>query len=332
MPRRSHRGFARPALAAIRAAVTLFVLLGAARADAELLLPVEARAGSVIVRAEHGLDRLAASVAASAPGALARIHEDLRDLPRPAQVEIRLVKVSDELGRVAPPGYRVPPWAAGVAFPREGVVAVATRRGADSIDVERVVAHELAHLALGAALGNRAPRWLDEGFAFLHSADFSASRTRELTGMAWTGRVIPLGALDHHFPKGEQEASRAYAQSYDFVAYLAMRGHFPGLDGEPDPWPFRYFLAGIASGHSLNEAAIAAYGAPLSALFDEWYESLRDRYFFAPAGLVGLGVWALAAVLLVIGYVRRRRQNRERLRRWEEEEAAWPAEVMRPGG
>jgi hypothetical protein len=313
-----------PSLRPALATTVLFILLTTlGRAEAALPLPVEARAGVITVRAEPGLDRLAASIAASAPDALARIGADLRDLPRPEQVEIRLVKATDDLGRAAPPGYRVPPWAAGVAFPREGVVAVATRRGAESIDVERVVAHELAHMALGAALQGRAPRWLDEGFAFLHSSDFSASRMRELTGMAWTGKVIPLGEIDHHFPAGEHEASRAYAQSYDFVAYLAMRGHHPGLHDEPDPWPFRYFLAGIAAGHTLNEAAIAAYGAPLAALFDEWYESLRDRYFFAPAGLVSLGVWALAAVLLVIGYLRRRRQNRERLRQWEEEEAAW---------
>jgi hypothetical protein len=103
-----------------------------------------------------------------------------------------------------------------------------------------------------------------------------------------------------------------------------MRGRHPGLEHSGDRWPFRDFLARIAAGESPHDAAVTAYGAPLSALFDEWYESLRDRYFFAPAGLVGLGVWALAAVLLVLGYIRRRRQNRARLRLWEEEEAAWP--------
>ncbi len=320
--------------AALLAAIAIVALASLpATAEAKVALPVVERAGDdITVRAEEGLHRLAAEVAETAPLALAHIESDLLDLPQPEHVEIRLVRTSADLARAAPPGYRVPEWAAGVAFPREGVVAVATRRGPDSIDVHRVVAHELAHMALGAALGGRAPRWLDEGFAYLHSSDFSAKRLRTLTGMAWSGRVIPLGAIDGHFPRGEDEASRAYAQSYDFVAYLALRGHHPGIDGAGDRWPFQHFLARVAGGTSLRDAAVDAYGAPLGALFDEWYETLRDRYFFAPAGLVGLGIWALAALLLVVGYIRRRRQNRARLRLWEEEEAAWAERATPPGG
>ena len=61
------------------------------------------------------------------------------------------------------------------------VLVVAARRGPQTINVENVVDHELAHLALGAALGERAPRWLHEGFAYQHSAEWSLERTRTLT-------------------------------------------------------------------------------------------------------------------------------------------------------
>ena len=57
------------------------------------------------------------------------------------------------------------------------------------------------------------PRWLNEGFAYLHSSDFSFERSRTLTGMAWTGDVIPLAEIDGRFPARELAAHRAYAQS-----------------------------------------------------------------------------------------------------------------------
>jgi hypothetical protein len=61
------------------------------------------------------------------------------------------------------------------------VVVVAAHRDGRLIDVDNVVAHELAHIALGAALRGRAPRWLNEGLAYLHSSDFSMARARTLS-------------------------------------------------------------------------------------------------------------------------------------------------------
>jgi hypothetical protein len=67
----------------------------------------------------------------------------------------------------------------------------------------------------------------------------------------------------------------------------------------------------------------------MSDLFDEWRESLRDRYFILPAGLLGLFVWVVAAILLVLAFLRKRRMGRATLARWAEEEAAaaQPAEA-----
>ena len=288
---------------------------------AGLPLPVQVVNDGVVVRAEAGLDRLAAGIAAQAPAQLLRIREDLVDLPAPRIVEIRLIKRAQDMRRVAPPGRGAPEWASGVAYPDLGVVVVATRRGAQPIDVPRVVEHELAHLAMGAALQGRAPRWLDEGFAFVHASEWAVARTYTLTGMAWTGDVIPLPELSAHFGAHESMVDRAYSQSYDFVAFLARRGRYPDAHDDGDRWPFQRFLAEIAAGRSPGGAAWEAYGAGLPELFDEWRASLRDRYLAMPSGLFALGVWVLAALLLVVGYLRRRRMNRITLSRWEREEA-----------
>lgn len=306
---------------ALLALVVVASLATTARADS-IDLPIVIEGDGFVIRAEDGLDDLAKSVASKTPGALRSIYEDFATLPKPQLVDIRLVKRSVDLGRAAPPGRGAPQWAAGVAYPDKGVLVVATRRESNPIDVSGTLVHELCHLVMGAALGGRAPRWLDEGFAYLHSSDWSLQRAQTLTGMVWFGNVIPLHEIDRQFPAQEQEAGRAYAQSYDFVAYLARRGQYVDTADDGDRWPFRQFLAGIARGKTTDQAAWEAYGVHLDELYDEWYVNLRDRYLMVPAALFAVGIWVIGAIILILAYLRRRRQMRARLAEMEQEELA----------
>jgi hypothetical protein len=232
------------------------------------------------------------------------------------------VRDAASLAAVAPGGRGAPPWAIGVAYPDLGVVSVALRRGGQPSDPGATLRHELAHVALGAALGPRAPRWLHEGFAYQHSAEWSWDRTETLAGMAWFGGIIPIAQLDHSFPAQESPAHRAYAQSYDFVGYLSRRGRWEDRHDDGDRWPFRRFLAAVGQGMDLDAAARREFGKPIGELFDEWREDLSKRYLLAPIGLFGLALWILAALLLVLAFLRRRRQNRRRLAQWEHDERA----------
>ena len=206
------------------------------------------------------------------------------------------------------------------------MLVIALYRGGTDVNFDRVLAHELAHLALDAALGDHAPRWLHEGFAYLHSSDASWGRTQTLVGMAWSGDVIPLAELDQHF-QGHAEHGRAYAQSYDLVAFLARRGRSSESGDDGDRWAFRSFLVALAQGRSLDQAARETYHATINELYSEWYDSLRDRYMILPIGLFSLGLWVLAALLLILAWRRKRRLNRARLRQWAVEEAAEDAAV-----
>lgn len=297
-------------------------------------LPVAVTGDGFTVRAEPGLAGVAARVAAQVPGDLDAIYADLDGLPRPPAVDIRIVRDAASLSDVAPGGARVPAWADGVAFPRYGVVAVALRRGARDIDLPSTVTHELAHLALGAALGGRAPRWLDEGFAYLHSADMSLDRARALAGIAWGGHRYALRDLAHSFPAGHDAAARAYVQAYDFVAYLAKRGRFADDADDGNRAPFRQFLREIARTGGVDRAAIEAFGLPLELLEREWYEHVRRTYLWSLVGLFSALVWCVAAGLLVVGWLRRRRENRRRLAQWAIAEAAEDGALagVPPGG
>ncbi len=302
----------------MRYLVFLLALLFARPAAAEL--PLAAQVGRVTVLAEPGLEKLAVQLANAAEGELDAIAEDLVDLPVPRKIEVHLVREASSLGRVAPPGRDAPPWAIGVAYPELGVISVATRRGAQLADPLATLRHELAHVALGAAIGDRAPHWLHEGFAYQHSGEWSMDRSETLAGMVWFGGVIALDELDHSFPREESPANRAYAESYDFVGFLARRGRWEDASDRGDRFAFRRFLSDVGHGKTIDDAAIHAFGRPIHELWNEWHENLSQRYLVAPIGLLGLAVWIFCALLVTIAWSRRRRQNRIRLAQWDRDD------------
>jgi Peptidase MA superfamily len=285
-------------------------------AAAPALAPA-AHAGRITILAEPGLESVARDLAGNAERTLDRIAADLADLPTPRAIEVRLVRDAADLAAVAPANRGAPSWAIGVAYPDLNVIGIAMRRGANNVDPEATLRHELAHIALGAALGARAPHWLHEGFAYQHSAEWSWERMETLAGMTWLGGIIPLDQLDATFPEGEQPAHRAYAESYDFVGYLSRRGRWEDVEDDGDRWPFRRFLREVGRGVDLDSAAQHAFGKPLHELFNEWRSNLSNRYMVAPIGLLGLVVWILCALLLMLAWWRRRRQNRRRIAQWE---------------
>ncbi len=286
-----------------------------------LALPLHAEAPRVTVRAEDGLAEQVERATRLAVPAFARIEADLAG-PRVTQVEIRLVKHAEGIAAAAPPGRGAPSWASGTAYPHEGVVVVAMRgRDGSLLDWERTLAHELAHMALGRSLGGREPRWLTEGFAYLHSPDASLARSTTLFGAVMSGSIVPLWEIEQTFPDEEADAGLAYAESYDFVAWLAQRGRYQDERDDGDREAFRHFLAELSAGHDLDEAGLAAFGRRMKDLEAEWSGSLRERYMWVPLGFFGGLVWVMAAVLLVLGWLRRRRSARRTLRQWEIDEA-----------
>jgi len=303
-------------------ALVMFVLLVGVDARAHAaprLIPLPSK-GGIELHYEPGLESTARRMRDSAEETLERISNDLVDLPVPKHIRVQLVTDAAQLSAIAPAGRGAPPWAIGVAYPDLNVISVAIRRGAQISDPVQTLRHELAHVALGTAIGPRAPHWLHEGFAYQHSNEWSWDRTETLAGMAWFGGIIPLGQLDASFPKQESPAHRAYAQSYDFVGYLSRRGRWEDKDDDGDRWPFRRFLTAVGHGADLDVAAMRAFGKPIGELFDEWRSDLSKRYLLAPIGLFGLALWILCAILLALAWLRKKRISRRRLGQWEIEE------------
>jgi hypothetical protein len=198
-------------------------------------------------------------------------------------------------------------------------------------DLNEVFRHELAHLALHEALeGHRVPLWLNEGFAIHLSGESSLDRMQTLLTATLSETLMPLTQLDQHFPDDIVQTPIAYAQSADVVRYL-LRTRYNQR--------FIAMLRRVRSGQPFASAMTDAYGFEVygvgeNSLEDEWRRDVAKRNSFWPVLFGGSMVWIGALGLFVVGYFRRRKQQRVTLDRWAVEEAAerQPAATQVPTG
>ena len=174
------------------------------------------------MRCEPGLEDTAPFLlgGATLQSSLAEISADLVDLPVPQHVTIQVIHDAEDLARYSPAGRGAPAYAIGVAYPDLGIVSIALRKNDGSVDPLPTLRHELGHLALGAAIGDRAPRWLHEGFAAQHAREWSWDRAETLAGMAVVRRPRPVRpSSSATSPTRRLPASHAYIESYDFAGF-----------------------------------------------------------------------------------------------------------------
>jgi hypothetical protein len=256
------------------------------------------------VRLEHpaGRERAARAFLEAALALRTRIQADL-GAEDGGPVRIVLAEDLAQMRALAPPGSRVPSWAAGLAFPTRGLVLLRLDSRVEGADgLERVLAHELAHLLLARATGfSPLSRWFHEGYAVYAAGEWSFGRTAALTHGALANRLFTLEELDDSFPESAWEAELAYAQSIDFVAYLLGRGGRTA---------FHRLIGLLREGWPLVVALEEAYDTGFGELERAWRADVSRRTTWIPL-LTGTGVlWSLGAVALGAAFLRRRRARR----------------------
>jgi hypothetical protein len=237
--------------------------------------------------------------------------------PLSPELDVRVALGPAQMQALAPPGRLVPSYATAVAFPDLGIVVLSLTEPNSWVrpDMQRVLVHELSHVALQRAAGRQAlPHWFSEGVAISQSKEHSLARARTLWEGTLSGDLIPLARLSQSFPARHGEVDLAYAEAADLVGHM--------LAGRRGQVHFQALLAGLREGQAFEQAFAAAYGMPLRALELNWRAELEHRFGRWPSILAGLtGLWALGALLLVVGYVRVRRKHHQTLERWAIEEA-----------
>ena len=213
------------------------------------------------------------------------------------------------------PGGGPPSWSVGTAYPAQNLIILRSPRGmrGGAMDIEEVLRHEYAHLALATALkGHEAPQWLDEGFAMLQSRGWNLSWTYTLSRGVLTKGLIPLEQLSDGLPVDERQAELAYAQSFSFVSYIKT---------ELGPGTLPRLIKGLSYGLDTETALRQATGLGLRELERRWKENLKRRYSWIPIVTSFFSLWFLASLLFLFSYWLKRRRAKRKLAEWEREEA-----------
>jgi hypothetical protein len=226
-------------------------------------------------------------------------------LPRPRErVLIAIAPDARRFRQWAGPG--APEWGVALAFPQSRRVIIQGRAaGSEAGDPLETLRHELAHLALHERLGDRPPRWFDEGYASVAAREWRRDDVLA-TNVALALRGPPtFDRLEASFSGGATAAQSAYALSYRAVAELASLDPDRGLT-----LFFRYW----ESGKSLDGAVRQAFGLTLSGFEREFQTRVQRRYgalaLFADLTLVFL----VTGLALLPFFVARRARDRRRLR------------------
>ena len=133
---------------------------------------------------------------------------------------------------------------------------------------ERVLLHELVHVATRPVASHRIPLWLEEGVAqALGEQGPSTGHTRQLEALGAQGRRLPT---DVEFAAlGRQATLLAYQRSYSFVDHLVeVRGRDAVVDFYLEVGQSVHEPGTV--GHRLDRAAERALGADLDALVADW--------------------------------------------------------------
>ena len=266
------------------------------------------------IRYGPGEEGLARTVHSAALKARSHIESDLGIAPD-GQVLILLAPGGKNSFQAAQPGETpVPEWAIGTAYPQGRTIVL---RHPDNLhfryeDLEHVVVHEYTHVAVGAYLGDLSlPRWFDEGLASIEAEERNFTSSTTIGYAAITGGIIPLEKLDSSWPESGVQADLAYAESEDFLSWIQT---------EYGPDALAKILTKFKETGDMDKALISVAGNPLRYLETQWIERVARKYKWISILTGGFTVWFLATILFLIGYVRKRRRGKLKLKEWEIEE------------
>ncbi len=222
--------------------------------------------------------------------------------------------------------YGVPDWGVGCALNGEGLVVLKSPRIVGyPLQMETVVAHELAHIAAGRVLrGIAVPRWFHEGVAQAVAGEWRASESVDLARGAAAGMLPELSELDVSFPTDRRSAAVAYAMSYQAVRLLMERS------GARSPGQL---VAAVSAARDFDSGVFALTGWT-RAQFQEEYRNLLSRRFsigtvLSDDRLLFAGLTLVFVAIVAIRSARTRARMRE-LEREELEEGARPTGEVRP--
>jgi len=212
-------------------------------------------------------------------------------------------------------GIRLPEWGGGGALGVDSIVIPVDRRSAFyPQDMQRILLHEMVHIALARAYGRlRIPRWFHEGVAMTLSGDISFEQQVELSKAILFQALVPLDSMEQMNRFGRWRASVAYSQCHFAVNFLVTTY---GLDMLPE------LLAESQRTRRFDTACVNVFGLTVRELEVLLDQRLKAQYrMFFIIGDYGM-VWGGIFLLSVIAFIATRIRRRSRLKKMAMEEKA----------
>lgn len=246
-----------------------------------------------------------------------RINEDVGLVPREIEglvskgrIDLYLCRTEKQFEAI----YRGKPAKQVVAFARmqpQMLVAIKSPYLARGINIQSVLAHELAHLVLGSYLeGKDIPRWLNEGFAMYESHEMRINHYAIVASAAIRGDLIKLQNLDYAFYAEGAKLDLAYAQSYYLMSYII---------GEFGPQKFRRLIDKYVETYNLKTAVKKALGIDFDQFDKGWRASIKERYFVVSVFAYSSPVWIMVILAAIIYFIIKQRNKKIKLK-WKIEE------------
>ena len=215
------------------------------------------------VRWHSGGGSFGESILSAAKKGVARTQQWL-PLAAPSQIILQVYEYPSDVQEVLQlAGYS---WLGGHSDPVLGRILLSIPPNSQSsLEIERQVPHEVAHVMLFQALGPEAygnlPIWLTEGIA--SNAELYSDPVRgQLLNLAYGGNhLLPIAGLCEVFPQTTANARLAYAEVASFVDYLHEEYGVVGLGALIDAYSENF--------DCLN-APRALFGMDLGELEQDW--------------------------------------------------------------
>lgn len=204
-------------------------------------------------------------------------------------------------------GIRLPEWGGGGVLGRDSIVLPVDRPSAFyASDRERILVHELVHIALIRAYGHlRLPRWFHEGLAMSLSGEFTFEEQLYLSRAIIFQSLLPLDSLEHLNRLGHTRATVAYAEAH-FAVQLLITTY--GIDFVAD------LLQAAKRTRTFDEVLSSVVGLRRQEFEQLVHAEMVKRYRFlfivADTSLFWIGIFILAVVAFVVTRVRNHRRKR----------------------
>ena len=207
-------------------------------------------------------------------------------------------------------------WAVGCAFPLSRRIIIQNPRVIiqREFQLSQVIRHEIVHVIFGQRTQKtigKIPLWFVEGVAIYLSGEWAPRRNDMLMKHILSKSVISLFDLTNKFPKSEELAQLAYAESQSAVAWLVE------TEGVEKLWEI---IDRLGTGSDLSTAYRNTVGSHLSTFDIKWRESLSQRFHWAAIFSSSYLFWGSLTFFFVLIYLRYWRYKRRRLIELEHEE------------